>query len=49
MIRTALAATPGRYGLRAMTAPFAPGASNQTVRMSRKPASRSHRPYSDGE
>ncbi len=36
------------YGLRPITAPFAAGASNQTVSMCRNPASSSHAEYSAG-
>jgi hypothetical protein len=44
-----LGATPARlHGFRAITAPFAPAASNQTVPMSWKPRSSSQAPYSLG-
>jgi hypothetical protein len=36
------------YGFRPITAPFAAGASNQTVSMCRNPASSSHAEYSAG-
>ena len=46
--RRCLHSTFAPYGLRPITAPFAAGASNQTVSMCRNPASSSHAEYSAG-